>query len=123
MDKKFTTVVYSTFQVEGFHAWENAPASVWFLRQQHRHIFHFKVTIEVSNDDRDIEFITLKRDCLAALPRIFDKDHSGAFHFGGKSCEMIAKDLIEWLDSEFNAKAYCVEVSEDNENGARVVYS
>ena len=27
----------------------------------HRHIFYFKVGIEVSHDDRDIEFIPFKR--------------------------------------------------------------
>ena len=31
------------------------------FRYKHRHIFHFKVWIEVFHDDRDIEFIQFKR--------------------------------------------------------------
>ena len=34
---------------------------VSFLGYPHRHIFHFKVMIEVYHDDRDIEFIQFKR--------------------------------------------------------------
>ena len=34
---------------------------VSFLGYAHRHIFHFKVAIDVFHDDRDIEFIGSKR--------------------------------------------------------------
>ena len=46
--------IWVTFQKEGIHKYPDAPDEVDFLRYPHRHMFHFKVQIEVYNDDRDI---------------------------------------------------------------------
>ena len=67
---KASKMIWVTFQKEGMHKY---PASlddpklktgdeydVSFLGYPHRHIFHFKVAIEVFHDDRDIEFIQFK---------------------------------------------------------------
>ena len=63
--------IWVTFKKEGIHKYPAAledPAlatgdeyDVSFLGYPHRHIFHFKVAIEVFHDDRDIEFIQFKR--------------------------------------------------------------
>ncbi len=120
----FTAMVYAQFQVEGFHYWENAPENVAYLRNRHRHMFHYKVVITVKDHDREIEFITLKNECLNSLSDMYLKNDDGSFEFGGKSCEMLAKDLIERLYNHLNYKvALCVSVSEDGENGAEVVYA
>jgi hypothetical protein len=34
---------------------------MYFLGYPHRHIFHFRVSIDVFHNDRDIEFIQFKR--------------------------------------------------------------
>ena len=59
-------VIWVTFQKEGIHKYPAALedpklADVSFLGHPHRHIFHFRVSISVFHDDRDIEFIQFKR--------------------------------------------------------------
>jgi hypothetical protein len=102
-----------TTQFEGYHKWDDAPEDVAFLRDKHRHIFYVKVYVEQFHDDRDVEFILLKR-WLDGLIASFDKENLG-------SCEMIAGVILEHLmDGRFRKRAYKVEVSEDRENGALV---
>ena len=69
--KKTNSMIWVTFQKEGIHKYPAAledPAlatgdkyDVSFLGYPHRHMFHFRVEIEVFHDDRDIEFIQFKR--------------------------------------------------------------
>ena len=64
-------MIWVTFRKEGIHKYPAAledpklatgdEYDVSFLGYPHRHIFHFKVAIEVFHDDRDIEFIQFKR--------------------------------------------------------------
>lgn len=111
--------IFVTFQKEGIHCYPNAPEDVKFLRNPHRHIFHFRVEIEVFTDDRDIEFILFKRELealytfSAPIPseeRILDLNN--------KSCEMIADDLAEYIQDNYPGRDLKIEVSEDGENGA-----
>ena len=61
--------IWVTFQKEGVHLYPAAkddPAlatggwdDVSFLGVAHRHIFHFRVAIDVFHDDRDIVFILI----------------------------------------------------------------
>ena len=63
--------VWVTFQKEGVHMYPGADTDpklatgdwddVSFLGVPHRHIFHFRVWIDVFHNDRDIEFIQFKR--------------------------------------------------------------
>ena len=63
--------VWVTFEKEGMHCYPaaaddpklktNDEYDVSFLAHPHRHIFKFRVDIEVFTDDRDIEFIQFKR--------------------------------------------------------------
>ena len=59
-------LIFVTFQKEGVHKYPAAAtdpslADVAFLANEHRHIFHFRVIIEVFHQDRDLEFILVKR--------------------------------------------------------------
>lgn len=109
------TTIFVTFQLEGLHHWANCPyPDVIFLKDIHRHMFHFKCEKEVFHDDRDVEFIRFKREIIKYLN---DKYNDGeCLKFIKMSCEMIAKELLEKFDL-----VKC-EVSEDNENGA-IVYA
>ena len=63
--------IWVTFRKEGIHRYPGAdtdPAlatgdeyDVSFLASPHRHMFHFRVWIDVWHNDRDIEFIQFKR--------------------------------------------------------------
>ena len=88
--------IFVTFQKEGIHCYPAAATDpqlatgdeydVSFLGTPHRHIFHFRVGIDVFHNDRDIEFIQFKR----WLENLY-KDAILALDY--KSCEMIADDL------------------------------
>ena len=79
-------IVWITTQKEMFHAYPMAPKGVEFLKSLHRHIFKFKVYIEVEHNDRDIEFILFKRFVNSVIDKM-DTD------LKIKSCEMISEYL------------------------------
>lgn len=101
-----------TTQFEGFHCWPDAPDEVAFLRDRHRHMFHVKAVKRVSHDDRDVEFILLKR---AIDTKVVTMQAADGVDVSTWSCERWALELV----NEFGLSE--CEVSEDGENGARVV--
>jgi hypothetical protein len=114
MNTKTTVIV--KLAVDGLH---NFPLAVQlfpevsFLAQRHRHMFHFTAAKKVNHDDRDIEFIMFKRDILNKLSSYYNNE-TRTHEFGSKSCEMLAREILEHFDCEW------VEVWEDQENGAKV---
>lgn len=112
--------IWVTFQREGIHKYPAALedpklADVSFLGYPHRHMFHFRVELEVFHDDRDVEFILLKRE----LEGLFD---NGTLQLDYKSCEMIADDLADYIVDKYPGRRLVITVSEDNENGATSIY-
>lgn len=119
-------MIWVTFQKEGYHKYPGAdtdPAlatgdeyDVSFLGYRHRHIFHFKVAIQVLHNDRDIEFIQFKR----WLENLFN-DH--VLELDHKSCEMLSDDLYHVIATRYPDRQIEITVSEDGENGATIFYS
>jgi hypothetical protein len=117
--------IFVTFQKEGIHRYPAAltdPAlatgdeyDVSFLGHPHRHIFHFRVTIDVFHDDRDIEFIQFKR----WLENLYK---GGTLVLDYKSCEMIATDIWQQIKAKYPGRTTTIEVSEDGENGAVMTF-
>lgn len=117
--------IWVTFRKEGIHCYPAAatdPAlktgdeyDVSFLGTPHRHIFHFRVWIDVLHNDRDIEFIQFKR----WLENLY-KD--GILQLDYKSCEMMADDLYAEIAARYPDRAVWIEVAEDGENGALIKY-
>jgi hypothetical protein len=117
--------IWITFRKEGVHLYPAAATDprlktgdwddVSFLGVPHRHIFHFKVRIEVFHDDRDIEFIQFKR----WLEKLYNEDILELNH---KSCEMISDDLYKEISARYPGRFVEIEVSEDGENGSLVFY-
>ena len=122
--------IWVTFSKEGIHKYTAALEDtklatgdwddVSFLGYPHRHIFHFKVWIEVFHDDRDIEFIQFKR----WLERLYaGVDSSGSvLQLDYKSCEMIADDLAYTIRDEYPGRYIKISVAEDKENGCEIEY-
>ena len=113
--------IWVTFQREGIHCFPAAAtdpklADVAFLASPHRHIFHFRVAIDVFHDDRELEFIQFKR-WLESLyvNTVLQLDY--------KSCEMIADDLYTQIAAKYPNRDVWIEVSEDGENGCYVEYN
>jgi len=119
--------IWVTFQREGVHRYPAAatdPAlcsageyDVSFLANLHRHIFHFRVALQVFHNDRDVEFIQFKR----WLERLYG-DQSGVLSLDFKSCEMIADDLYIQVADRYPNRAVWIEVAEDGENGCLIKY-
>ena len=122
---KAAKMIWVTFQKEGMHKYPAAlddpklktgdEYDVSFLGYPHRHIFHFKVAIEVFHDDRDIEFIQFKRWLLNLY-----KD--GTIQSDFKSCEMMSDDLYIAITKKYPGRRIEINVSEDGENGSHAVY-
>lgn len=103
------------FQFEGIHRWPDAPEEVKFLRDLHRHMFHVEAMIEVKHNDRDLEFIMVKR-ALEEYVQRNKNDWPETI-----SCEQIAEGLIHYIDQLYGGdRSISVNVSEDGENGATV---
>lgn len=122
--EKAKRMIWVTFQKEGIHCYPAASEDsslktgdeydVSFLGSPHRHIFHFKVGIQVWHNDRDIEFIQFKR--------WLEKLYQGTLELNFKSCEMISDDLFEVISTRYPNREIEISVSEDNENGATIFY-
>lgn len=108
-----TSIVVRT-RYEGLHFWKSAPEKVAFLRNLHRHEFHVALKLEVHHDDRELEFILVKRAMNQYLQDTHDQDPNG------RSCEQIAKCVLDWVVKTYGVRRASCEVSEDGENGAVV---
>jgi hypothetical protein len=108
----------------GIHQWSGCPfTEVSFLTHPHRHIFHVDVVLPVSHDDRDLEFFIVKA-CLDDIIALhFERNqYTNIVYLGERSCEMIAKEIIEEFLKEHDVVWMRCSVSEDNENGAGVMW-
>jgi hypothetical protein len=120
--------IWVTFRKEGIHCYPAAATDprlntageydVAFLANPHRHIFHFRVSIDVWHNDRDIEFIQFKR----WLESLYS-GNSSVLALDWKSCEMIADDLYIQIANRYPGRAVVIEVSEDGENGCCISYN
>lgn len=100
------------FTVAGFHCWPDAPMWRAYLRERHRHLFHFEVSLEVRHNERDVEFHDLLTLCQDQYPATME--------FGDRSCEAIAEELIGVLKFHYPDRRMSVGVFEDGEVGAVV---
>lgn len=119
------SMIWVTFRKEGIHMYPAAATDaalatgdmydVSFLGTPHRHIFHFRVAIQVFQDDRDIEFIQFKR----WLEKCYN---DGTLELNHKSCEMIARELNDIIIARYPGRKTSIDVSEDGENGAVLMF-
>ena len=119
------SMIWVTFAREGIHKYPAAlddpklatgdEYDVSFLGYPHRHIFHFRVAIEVFHDDRDIEFIQFKR----WLTKLYNE---ATLQLDYKSCEMIAEELYNVIITNYPDREIWIDVSEDGENGTFIKF-
>ena len=120
-------MIWVTFQKEGIHCYPAAAKDpnlatgdqydVSFLANPHRHIFHFRVWLSVTHNDRDVEFIQFKRwleQLYSSTQGILSLDH--------KSCEMMSDELYNTISQKYPGREVWIEVSEDGENGSFIKY-
>ena len=120
--------IWVTFGKEGIHCYPAAATdpmlntddeyNVAFLANPHRHTFHFRVSIDVFHNHRDIEFIQFKRwieSLYSVQGSVLELDY--------KSCEMMADDLYLQIAQRYPNRCVIIEVSEDGENGCTIEYN
>jgi len=120
-------MIWVTFQKEGIHCYPAAATDpnlatgdqydVSFLANPHRHIFHFRVWLSVTHNDRDVEFIQFKRwleQLYSSAQGVLSLDH--------KSCEMMSDELYDTISQKYPGREIWIEVSEDGENGSFIKY-
>lgn len=113
---KLIRKIWITFQRAGIHCYPTAPDDVAYLRIPHRHLFKFKVGIEVEHNERDIEFHQFLNWCMAQYEQ-------GVLQLDSKSCETIASELAHQINIRYPNRAIEVEVSEDGECGAVIQFN
>jgi hypothetical protein len=105
-------------EFEGYHFYPNAgdiDSRIKFLENEHRHIFKVEVKISVNHLDRELEFFLIKW-ALNDFIKSGNQNH--------KSCEMIAKDILEnHLLPSYGDRYYEVVVSEDGESDGIIEYT
>ena len=106
-------------QFEGFHFYPCASdidPRIEFLENVHRHMFKVEVKISVEHDDRELEFFLVKW-ALNDFIKAGDQNY--------KSCEMIAREIIEdhLIPNYGTFRTYEVVVSEDGESDGIVQYT
>lgn len=121
MSKPVKRSIFVTTQIEGIHKYPEALTDpklktgdwddVSFLGYPHRHMFGIKVEVDVTHDNRDIEFIQLKR----YIDRLYG---NGTISLDYKSCEMMADDLHAELIKYVGNRPMTISIDEDGENGA-----
>jgi secreted Zn-dependent insulinase-like peptidase len=124
-DVRPNKMIWVTFRKEGTHKYPAALTDsslatgdeydVSFLGYPHRHIFHFRVWLGVTHNDRDVEFIQFKR----WLENLY-KDATLSLDY--KSCEMMSDDLYAQISQRYPDREIWIEVSEDGENGSFIKY-
>ena len=126
-DVRPNKMIWVTFRKEGIHKYPAAATDpnlatgdeydVSFLANPHRHIFHFRVWLSVTHNDRDVEFIQFKR----WLEKLYSSNE-GVLSLDYKSCEMMSDDLYDTISKKYPGREVWIEVSEDGENGSFIKY-
>lgn len=117
-DKTKTYIKVRT-DFEGYHFYPNASeidSRIKFLENEHRHIFKIEVKISVNHLDRELEFFLVKW-ALNDYLKEQNQNH--------KSCEMIAKDILEnhLIPNYGDNRYYEITVSEDGESDGVIEYN
>ena len=120
-------MIWVTFRKEGIHKYPAAATDPnlatgdeydgSFLANPHRHIFHFRVWLSVTHNDRDVEFIQFKR----WLEKLYSSNE-GVLSLDYKSCEMMSDDLYAQISQKYPDREVWIEIAEDGENGSFIKY-
>jgi hypothetical protein len=113
--------IWITFQRAGFHRYPAASedpklSDVSYLGSRHRHLFKFRVEIEIFHNDRELEFHQVLNYCES----LYKDNH---LEIDYKSVEMLADDLYLQLADKYPGRTMAIEVSEDGECGCRIEYN
>jgi len=118
--RQASRMIWVTFQKVGYHYYPAAAdepnlADVSYLGNKHRHLFKFKVQIEIFHDDREIEFHQFLNYCESLFESRVDIDY--------KSVEMLSDDLYVAIAEKYPMRNMVIDISEDGECGCSISYN
>ena len=108
------------------HNWPEASQfageNVKFLETEHRHTFHVKASLRVTDEDMEVEFFVFQGQVNDAIESLYSDNRTElVYRLGRRSCETIATEIIEELRITHNyTHGMKMEVWEDEEVGAEV---
>lgn len=108
--ESMNTIIVRT-DAEFIHRYMGAPEGVEFLKEWHRHRIKITVEMEVFHDDRELEFILVRR--------LIDSNIINGtigLYYVEKSCELVAREIAELLIATYGDRRMRIEISEDGEN-------
>lgn len=108
--QRFITV---RFQKEGFHYWPKPSEKRAYLGHSHRHLFYVEVSLEVFQNDREVEFHDFLDFCKAG----FEGGEMGA-----QSCETMSETLLNKIAAQYPERQIKVSIFEDGEVGAGLYF-
>lgn len=113
-----TALIWAAFSVPGTHYWPDAHEGREYLASEHRHLFHVRVEVRVTEDDRQFEFHDLAELAETVVREtIANGEEGGMLTFGPRSCETLARELLTEL-AAMEVPVTGVSWSEDGEFGA-----
>ena len=119
--RRKTIQVKTTFK--GLHNWPEASLfagkDVTFLEHPHRHTFHVKASLQVTDSDREVEFFVFQKEIDTIIESLYPEEGL-VRHLGRRSCETMAEEIIDVLRDKDYKGPLVVEVWEDDEVGAKV---
>lgn len=114
-------------QFIALHRWPNAPESVSYLGNIHRHNFHVEVTLKVLSGDRELEFHQTQQTIDTAIINMLVSQgtpwlensplaqDTGNLMIMECSCEDMAECIFGALSPDIQGRVLSVVVSEDGE--------
>lgn len=115
--------IFVTHRFVGYHRWADAPDRRSYLTERHRHLFHVRVDVDVTHDDREVEFHDLLDVVTDACEGLGQKARGVGRDLGSMSCETIALYVVEKVLARWPGRTLACEVSEDGEAGGRVAFA
>ena len=135
--------VFIKHKFRGVHGWENCPfTQVKFLKDQHHHQFEVTLQIQVTDSDRQVQFIKMQHlleqiivnlypnynklnysyDVYAeGLRSVFPQNTHVPYtaFLNNRSCEMICQQIIE-VFNKISPSKVTITVSQDGHYGGTV---
>lgn len=111
------TSIFVQTSFVGLHQWAEAPLSVGYLADLHRHVFGVQLEVQVRHNDRELEYHTVLRALADFISSGLLGEHWRTFW----SCEDIAQRILGWTMKAYpDRDMYKVTVDEDGENGSTI---
>ena len=108
------STIHVSFKQPGWHRWPGATDRRAYLANLHRHLFVITVSMEVTHDDREVEFHDLRDEAVKLFSELGSNGDMGAM-----SCEHMARSMAKNLAGRY-VREVTVSVFEEDEFGATV---